>query len=317
MLKNVGSLVADISDDFERCNTSLKKEYLKINISKFNEVAGKINFFKGTFGTGYPFYVIDRNFNRELPIISEQLRYNDELRNKSILLQSDEWKCEECLRDYGSMMADLKCKCKPCPNIDNELKPRKVINRLGDLDMWFVCEDGKVNECSLIFEYLLSENGFSTSDKDPVKTINDFKRISDDLKNGKMPSIMLPIDTHIIEESELTKCIINVRSETLKYMKGEYTPYVSIHPLSLRKKWQKDDTGYNFVHDFLNSFTEYNFNGYLEERLLDTRRFLVRTFDVDTLYDILKVTGVESTRRRHQTPELEEVFKEKVMSWKK
>ena len=43
-------------------------------------------------------------------------------------------------------MPDLKRICKPCPQVKNSIKPRKVINRLPDVDMWMICADGKLEE---------------------------------------------------------------------------------------------------------------------------------------------------------------------------
>ena len=72
-------LVAKISTDFEENNTDLKKEYLLKNIYLYNQLAWKLSNVAGTFGTGYPYYALRGTLEGALPIIEEQIRYNNEL----------------------------------------------------------------------------------------------------------------------------------------------------------------------------------------------------------------------------------------------
>ena len=65
-------------------------------------------------------------------------------------------------------MPDLKQVCKPCPNMLDELKPRKIINRLPDLDMWLVCEDGCIEIAQDELSSLLEKYNMHTSDVDPI-----------------------------------------------------------------------------------------------------------------------------------------------------
>lgn len=57
------------------------KNVHKKNIDIINEVMQFTIGYCGSFGTGYPFYALDKNFEGELPVIQEQLRYNEELKN--------------------------------------------------------------------------------------------------------------------------------------------------------------------------------------------------------------------------------------------
>lgn len=75
-------------------------------------------------------------------------------------------------------MPDLKTICKPCPNVPDLLKPRKLINRLPDLDMWVVCEDGKVEETQKELIILLDNYNMRTSDVNPILTIDDISRMA-------------------------------------------------------------------------------------------------------------------------------------------
>ena len=51
--------VADISTDFEKTNTDLKRQYIISNIILYNNIASLIAECKGTFGTG-----LDRQYPR-------------------------------------------------------------------------------------------------------------------------------------------------------------------------------------------------------------------------------------------------------------
>ena len=137
------------SNKFERNNfedNSIKKMYIKKNIDIINEVMQFTTGYCGSFGTGYPFYALDKNFEGELPVIQEQLRYNEELKNTILKSKLKKWPCESCLPINGPYMEDLKQICIPCPRLEKGLKPRKIINRLPDIDMWMVCEDSKVDD---------------------------------------------------------------------------------------------------------------------------------------------------------------------------
>lgn len=316
MTTGIGKIVADISDIYEKENGSIKITYINKNISEFRKIARLIKTSMGNFATGYPFYI---NFTQmeELPIIEEQLRYNHELRLAQANVSTQIWPCEICLRRNGEIMPDLKQICKPCTKICDELKPRKVINRLPDMDMWLICKDGTLNETSKILGEELIKNGFNTSDVDPVKTIHDINEITNELKSGIVPGKLLPIDAHIIEYGSLMKNIQSLPDEIASGVNYEYIPYIPIHPLSLRKKWQYDDMAYNFVHDFLSSFTEdhVGFDQNLLNILESVRKNLKSTYTQEELYDILLKTGCESTIRRHQNPILKKSFEERIKSW--
>ena len=67
------------SNLYENCNTDLKKKYLIKYINLYKEIVSEIPGYKGSFGTGYPFYALGENYEGRLPVIEEQLRYNNEL----------------------------------------------------------------------------------------------------------------------------------------------------------------------------------------------------------------------------------------------
>lgn len=303
------------SNDYETTNTDLKRKYLIKNIQIFNYIASLVSVNKGTFGTGYPFYVLEKGLTGQLPVIQEQIRYNKELLNHARTTTEQKWTCAECLTKRYHDMPDLKQICKPCPNIDNELKPRKIINRLPDLDMWLVCGDGHLEKAQRQLSRLLERYGIHTSDVDPLQTIRDMDEIIGDIKNGVMPTKYLPIDGHIIEYSKLQKLIARV-PETLRFAsENNIRPYLPIHPKSYRKTWQYDDEAYNFICDFLGSFTEFNLPTQLIQQVQRTREIVAQDFSAQELYNFLLQSSTEANRRRFSEPALKDRFFRKVQAW--
>lgn len=310
------SKVADISDDFEKQNSELKRQYIVSNIILYNNIASLIKECKGTFGTGYPFYVLNRDLSGSLPIIEEQLRYNNELREYEKQSTFEMWRCASCLDKNIFTMPDLKQICKACPGMDDVLKPRKLINRLPDLDLWMVCSDSDIQSVSDQLSRALAQAGFRTSDVDPIRTILDLQEIVENLKQDKLPRTKLPIDTHIIDNITLYTLISQIPDTLDHCFRHDRTPYLPIHPLSLRKTWQKDDSAYNFVHDYLSSFSEFKLDDQIQDLLNETRKEIAKKYSFDKLYEFLIKTGPESVARRHKNPELKESFKKRIDLWR-
>lgn len=309
--------VTNASNDFEIDRSELKRKYFIRNIYAFSYLVSLIDGNKGSFGTGYPFYVLEEDLTGEFPVIEEQIRYNNELLEHTKKTSRSDWTCKECLTKNYNDMPDLKQVCKPCPNMDNELKPRKIINRLPDIDMWMVCEDSHVETAQKELTELLAKHGIRTSDVDPIQTIKDMEEIAEDIKNGNMPKKFLPIDAHIIKHSKIKKLIQQVPGALDQAREKGQIPYLPIHPKSYRKKWQYDDEAYNFIYDFLSAFTQFNFTGALEQLLTTTRGTVIEKYSPEELYDFLLQSASEPNKRRNQTKELSEAFYRKIESWKK
>lgn len=307
--------VEKASTEFEKTNTELKRKYLLWNITAFNSIASAVSVSKGSFGTGYPFYALDKNLQGELPIIQEQIRYNRQLVKDGEHLKDVRWLCENCLKEKYYQMPDLKLICKPCPNMIDKLKPRKIINRLPDIDMWLVCEDGGIQKAEEELSILLEKNSMITSDVNPLLAIDNVSKISELLKNGIKPKIFLPIDAHIIEYSQLKKLIEQLPKLLEDAKKSQQKPYLPIHPRSYRKQWQYDDEAYNFICDFLAAFTEFNFSKELQESLDRSRLEVATKYTPNELFDFFLQSTTNSTFRRFQSIELEELFLKRVKGW--
>lgn len=214
-------------------------------------------------------------------------------------------------------MPDLKQYCKPCPNMDNELKPRKIINRLPDIDMWMVCNQRDVLYTQEQLIYLFNKYQLYTSDVDPLRTIRDVEEIVKSLREGKMPKKNLPIDAHIMDYETFYSLILKVPQTISEAFVRREIPYIPILPYSYRKKWQHDDMAYNFVHDYLYALTEYNFDEDLQDILNKTRKEIAENFSVEELYALATNTGSDSVKRRNETKILARRFESRVNSWKR
>lgn len=308
--------VAVSSNELENTNSDLKRIYLIRNIQAFNYIVSLIRDNQGSFGTGYPFYVLEGNLDGKLPIIREQTRYNNELIRHGNKSQRDVWVCEDCLNKNYSNMPDLKQVCKPCPNMDNELKPRKLLNRLIDLDMWMICKDGDIERVQVELANLLGKFGIKTSDVDPVQTIKDMEEITQQLKDGIMPNKFLPIDAHIIEYSKIKKLIQDVPGELKRAKQENQIPYLPIHPKSYRKTWQYDDEAYNYIYDFLSAFTEFNVVDELKDIILKTRKEVADTYSNEELYEFLLNSATDGNKRRNKTAALPRTFIKRANRWR-
>lgn len=306
---------ASISNEFERNNCDLKRDYLVRNINLYNQIVANVTGYKGSFGTGYPFYALRKDLNGRLPIIDEQIRYNDELISTVQNCECDTWVCSQCLSQNANSMPDLKQRCKPCLDIDDALKPRRILTRLPDINMWMVCDDECISQAKDELISLFEQYGLSSSDIDPVQTIYDLAEINDNLKKGIMPDKKLPIDANIIGYSKLSSLISQVPDVLIQSTRDGMTPYLPIQPLAYRKTWQYDDTPYNFIHDYLSSLTEFNFDRNLYRVLADTRRSVANSYSVEELYRYLTSTGPYAVKRRLKVLELKDRFRERIISW--
>lgn len=310
-------IASSASTIYEEQNSELKRKYLLLNIMKFWNITTKMEEFEGLFGTGYPFYALDPLLKGNLPIINEQIDYNNKLLDIAKKYDKQIWSCKKCLEENYSKMADLKEKCKPCEKINDGLKPRKIINRLPDIDLWMVCNDGEIENASKKLALLLRNDNLEPSDINPIDTIFNVSKIATELKDKKIPNRMLPMDVHLIEKSELIGLINKLPKVMKDYKKTGCLPFVPIHPLSYRKKWQKDDEPYNFVLDFIYSMKLITCNKDIKEAVKNSRKEIVENFTCDELYNILELVGGEATKRRLKTETLAKLFYNKMNLWKK
>lgn len=309
--------VATISNNYEKTNTELKKDYIRCCIEVVDMIMKGIPGYKGSFGTGYPFYALGENFSGTLPVIQEQLSYNSKLIGEAYSSILSSWVCAGCLERNSEYMKDLKVHCKPCPRIEDELKPRKVINRLPDLDLWMVVDDEKYAEAQEMLSTRLGNAGIYPSDVDVLGTIDKIEKISEELKNGHIPTNILPVDIHIVRYSTLMNLIQTAPEAMIEDFENCVKPYLPIRPVSWRKKWQHDDEAYNFAFDFLCSLTPITFDDEMLGTLIESRNRLADAFTTDELIDILESIMIDSVKRRFETKPLQRIYEKKVEGWKR
>ena len=313
------------STTYEETNTELKKQYLINYINLYNNIVSSLPGYKGSFGTGYPFYALGKDYKGTLPVIEEQIRYNNDLIKylHNYLTQPNHyfgknriWNCERCLTEKERIMPNLKVICNRCPDVRRKIRPRKIINRLPDMDLWMIIEDGYEDVTKKKLVELFEKNNLHTSDIDPISTIQQVYDIAMDLKEGRMPNSYIPLDTHIIPYSTLFQLIESTPKEIDISRKNERIPYLPIFPESLRKTWQYDDEAYNFVFDYLYSLTEYNFESNLLRILKETRKDIADKYSNEELERVMLLTGTKSVSRRYDNLVLKKRFNERINSWR-
>lgn len=92
---NICIKVAGASNKFENTNTDLKKHYLIRNIRVINTIVSKVPGYCGSFGTGYPFYVLDSDMSADG--IETNYIYIDRFKNK--INEIEHW--NDFARQYG------------------------------------------------------------------------------------------------------------------------------------------------------------------------------------------------------------------------
>lgn len=145
--------------------------------------------------------------------------------------------------------------------------------------------------------------------------IENVHQISQDISNGKMSNIYLPLDVHIIGISELKNLIDLLPVQIMKYINGEDKAYLPIWPESLRKKWGKDDEPYNFIFDFIYSFTPMEMDYSLNKSICDTRKVLATMLE-GGFENLLDDVCSPAVKRRNKNQQLQQVYKDRYQSWR-
>ncbi len=341
-INDVVNCAVQASDLFEELGRTkrgfeIKKRYIQSNYALYKEVGRACKSAVASFTTGYPGYDL------ALKEIDEQYRYNHELLRQvqTLGLGNMVWKCGGCLIENYHKMPNLKQICYPCTATSAEIKPRKIINRLPDMDMWFVFDDSNLfqgntikkieNNVRLMGEISteLPKKNLYTSDINPLESINNMYEATKDLSKNKIPKINLPVDVHVVGLNYLKDLIENVPNYMFAKLNDNVSGDLKINPVSLRKSWEFDPEGYNFIYDFLASFTiipmskgngriKYNdIESDLISLVNQTRQKVVEIFDEEEIMKVLMAVSGPASIRRLKTPSVTEEFYKKLANWKK
>lgn len=153
--------------------------------------------------------------------------------------------------------------------------------------------------------------------KNVAKVSNDFELTNTELKRKYIISNIMLYNYVVSKLSESMGTFGTSYPFIEQAIKTGEVPYLPIHPVSLRKTWQKDDEPYNFIYDYLSALTDFNIAKDLKKLLTETRRFIATTYNIEQLYDLLIQEATEPSKRRSKELTLKRNFERRIESWKK
>lgn len=286
-----------------------KGAYFDAQFELFDTIMSAKDGVIGTFGTGYPFYA--RKDDGGVHAIEEVSRFVESIRqdlNNDRARQFGRWPCHLC--DMANDLPDFKKFCKPCDDVD--FKPRDLFKALPDLDYWIVVDDmdeASIDALQQTSTDALREAGFYTSDSNIDKAVNKtMNAVQPDAAGRYNPRFMLPVDTHMVTKSTLIDCL-------------EATPdaitssaFVPIAPFSLRKDWGGTDNGYDFIKDFLFSFTENSFkDSELTNKLVEARQAAYAVVHSNPADYVAARASKE--KRQLETAGVRDCLEKRISSW--
>lgn len=281
-----GQLAGILSDAraFYKDQSPLRVQYLDQQFFDFQNIVDNLPGSQGSFGTGYPFYA--RREDSTVVPIDEVDRYIGEYElaaqdARRRLIGS--WACTSCQGEKE--LPDLKVYCKPCGVVP--LKPRDMFKALPDLDFWAITDDITPEYLSTL-QSNLHHAGFFQSDLNIGRSLQDTQRAMSLIGQGVMPQERLPIDVHVVSSFELLEALSGVRDIVQSYDKVDpKEASVPISPTSLHVVWTSQDTPYNFLGDYLFSFTPSEISEEVSEAIEQTNSLIHRMLSVQDVYDIV------------------------------
>ena len=286
-----------------------KSKYFNNQFDRFHDSVKDIPGVIGVFGTGYPFYAYQNDGSiADVPEIRRYQKSFQAAINRDRLRSYGGWLCGAC--ELACDLPDLKKYCKPCDSVD--FKPRDIFKALLDLDYWIVVDDApeadlrrqekKIQGCA-------QAASFESSDSNIIQTLETTRYAMETVLRGFQPGAMLPVDMHIITKVELLECL---KATPDAIRKGRA---VSIAPRSLHKVWEDTNEPYDFIKDFLFSFTPHTWNDNELLEALSSARHEVHDLIAD---DPIKAVAdrAEKEKRQLEAPGVAQCLKERINSWK-
>ena len=301
--------ILDVAVRFTADESLTKGKYFDYQFDQFHGSVEDVPGVIGVFGTGYPFYA--RQEDGSVADIPEMRRYQKSFQaaiNRDRLRSYGGWLCGAC--ELACDLPDLKKYCKPCDSVD--FKPRDIFKALPDLDYWVVVDDApetKLRRQEKEIQECARAAAFESSDSNIIQTLETTRYAMETVLRGFQPGAMLPVDMHIITKVELLECL---KATPDAIRKGRA---VSIAPRSLHKVWEDTNEPYDFIKDFLFSFTPHTWNdNELLEALSSARR---EVHDLIADNPIKAVSDrAEKEKRQLEAPGVAQCLKERINSWK-
>ena len=294
--------------DFYADESLLKGRYFARQFEEFDVAVSKVSGVIGTFGTGYPFYA-EKPDGQSIHAIPEISRY---IKSFYASVEDDRvrgygsWICGAC--DAEVNLPDFKKFCKPCKAVS--FKPRDIFKALPDLDYWVIVDDSHTTpeEVEDSIQTNIEAAGFFSSDADIVAATLRTRRAMDAILGGIMPDEKLPSDVHIVTKTQLLDCMAKVPDAVSS---GQDVP---ISPRSLHKYWEPTDAPYDFVKDFVFSFTPNNWQDpLLVSTLIKAQKDTAKVID-----DPVGLVGSRAPKeaRQLEAPGLSEALTTRVSKWR-
>jgi hypothetical protein len=135
--------------------------------------------------------------------------------------------------------------------------------------------------------------------------------VLDTLVLGEIPSSRLPLDLHVVEKDMLLQSFAEVVPQLLQ---SETPGYIPIAPRSLHVNWEKTPVPYNFLKDFLFSFTPSSWKDEeLRIALAETRRNAKPLIKEDIVDRVIAITPKEG--RMLNTQGIRQNLEDRVADW--
>jgi len=249
-------------------------------------------------GWGYPFYAKNKEGFFKVDEINNFITGGiQNISQKNV--KTKNWICPGC--QTKNKLTDLISVCKNCSLVGEEIKPRKILATIPDLDMLLILKD--VNEAILEkVKNILHFTGYKQSDISIKDSFRNTKKVLEDLKNNKESTSKLPVDLHVLTYTQFIDIISQIT-------KGEKS---RIKCPALHMIWEKHDLQIWF--DFVFSMQEIDVTPELREVLLKSRKELKGYWGEDKLVDAIK-NYYPRIQRIFQTKEVEIALRDKIKKW--
>lgn len=252
----------------------------------------------GSFGLGYPFYAKNKSEFFKVDEINNFITKGvQEVIDKN--KNTENWICPGC--QTKNKPTDLISVCNNCKLVGEEIKPRKILATIPDLDMLVILNEADQATLEKV-QGILHSKDYKQSDISIKDSFRNTKKVLEDLKNNKESTSKLPIDLHVLTGSQFKEIASRIA-------KGEKS---RIKCPALHMTWENHDLQIWF--DFVFSMKEIDLTSELREVLLKSRKMLKESWGEDNLVDAIK-NYYPRIQRIFETKEVEIALRDKIKTW--
>jgi len=254
--------------------------------------------YSGSFGVGYPFYAKNESEFFKVDEINNFITKSIQEagdKNKNI----ENWICPGC--QNKNKLTDLISVCSNCMLVGEEIKPRKILATIPDLDILVILKEVDQTILEKV-EDILHSKDYKQSDISIKDSFRNTKKVLEDLKNNKEPVSKLPIDLHVLTDSQFKEIASRIAE-------GEKS---RIKCPALHMTWENHDLQIWF--DFVFSMKEIDLTPELREVLLKSRKMVKEYWGEDNLVDAIK-NYYPRIQRIFETKEVEIALRNKIKTW--